>query len=382
MKRSEGRILTTHAGSLPRPQPLVDLMAARSRGETVDQDAVNPLVEASTMEVINKQAEAGVDIGNSGEQARVSFSTYVTSRMSGFGGSWARRGHRDYAELMGDRIIRPVDILGNAPVCIGPVGYEELDEATKECDDLIRHASATSAKFQDLFMTAASPGIIGTTIRNDYYATYEEFVMSVAEEMRKEYELIVSKGLTLQLDCPDLAMERHGAYQDEPLSVFQEVVRLHIRAINHAVRNIPAENIRLHVCWGNTESPHIYDVALEDILPLLYEAKVGALVMEMANPRHAHEHKVYQKYPLPKDMLLVAGVIDSKTNYVEHPEVVADRLEQAVKAVGNDPTRVIACTDCGFGTSAGMVRVQPMVVWEKLKTMREGAELASRTLSW
>lgn len=322
MKRSEGRILTTHAGSLPRPEPLVQLMAARSRGEPVDPDVVNPLVEAATLEVIDKQAEAGVDIGNSGEQSRVSFSTYVVDRMSGFGGTWARRGLRGVNEFMGARISRPVDITGNAPVCVGPVSYERLDEAEKECDDLIRHARTGDAgsKFQDLFMTAASPGIIGTTIRNDHYATYEEYVLSVAEEMRKEYELIVSKGLTLQLDCPDLAMERHGAYQDEPLSVFQDVVRLHIKAINLAIRNIPPENIRLHVCWGNTEGPHIYDVALEDILPLIYEAKVGALVMEMANPRHAHEHKVYQKYPLPKDMLLVAGVIDSKTNYVEHPE--------------------------------------------------------------
>lgn len=382
MKRSEGRILTTHAGSLPRPEPLVQLMAALSRGEEVDMDAVAEQVDASTQSVIDQQVEAGVDVGNSGEQARVSFSTYVVSRMSGFGGSWERRGHRDQTEFMGARIPRPVDILGNAPVCVGPVSYERLDEAEKECDDLIQYAGANGARFQELFMTAASPGIIGTTIRNDHFATYEEYVLSVAEEMRKEYELIVSKGLTLQLDCPDLAMERHGAFQDEPLGVFQDVVRLHIRAINQAIRNIPPENIRLHVCWGNTEGPHIYDVALEDILPLIYEAKVGALVMEMANPRHAHEHKVYQKYPLPKDMLLVAGVIDSKTNYVEHPEVVADRLELAVKAAGNDPTRVIACTDCGFGTSAGMDRVQTAVVWQKLKIMREGAELASRNLSW
>lgn len=382
MKKSEGRILTTHAGSLPRPDALVRLMSARSRGEPVDPDVVSPLIDAATIDVIDKQAGAGVDIGNSGEQSRVSFSTYVVSRMRGFGGSWARRGLRDVNEFMGGPRPRPVDITGNAPVCVGPISYERLDEAEKECDDLIRHAGTEGGKFQDLFMTAASPGIIGTTIRNDHYANYEEYVLSVAEEMRKEYELIVSKGLTLQLDCPDLAMERHGAYQDEPLSVFQEVVRLHIRAINQAIKNIPPENVRLHVCWGNTEAPHIYDVALEDILPLLYEAKVGALVMEMANPRHAHEHKVYQKYPLPKDMLLVAGVIDSKTNYVEHPEVVADRLELAVKAAGNDPTRVIACTDCGFGTAAGMERVQPSVVWQKLKTMREGAELASRNVSW
>lgn len=382
MKRSDGRILTTHAGSLPRPEALVQLMSAQSKGEAVDPDVVNPLVDAATQAVIDKQAEAGVDIGNSGEQSRMSFSTYVIHRMSGFGGGWVRRGHRDQNEFPAVMRPMPVDILNNAPRCFGPVSYERLDEAEKECDDLLKYAGAEGTKFQELFMTAASPGIVGTTMRNDYYGTYEEYVFAVAEEMRKEYELIVSKGLTLQLDCPDLAMERHTAYQDEPLSVFQEVVRLHIRAINQAIRNIPPENIRLHVCWGNVEGAHIYDVALEDILPLIYEARVGALVMEMANPRHAHEHKVYQKYPLPENMMLVAGVIDTKTNYVEHPEVVADRIQQAVDAAGGDPTRVVACTDCGFGTAAGMERVLPGIVWEKLKTMREGAELASRNLNW
>jgi 5-methyltetrahydropteroyltriglutamate--homocysteine methyltransferase len=206
-------------------------------------------------------------------------------------------------------------------------------------------------------------------------------VFTVAEEMRKEYELIASKGLTLQLDCPDLAMERHGSYQDEPLSAFQEVVRLHVEAINLAIRNIPPEQVRMHVCWGNSEGPHVYDVPLVDILPLLYEARVGALVMEMANPRHAHEHKVYQRYPLPDHMLLVTGVIDTKTNYVEHPEVVADRIELAVKAVG-DPTRVIAGTDCGFGTSAGMGRVLKGIVWEKLRSLKQGAELAGQNIKW
>ena len=311
----------------------------------------------------------------------MSFSTYVVLRMAGFGGSWQRRGHKDQNEHPG--VIRPraVDILNNAPTCIGPISYERLDEAEKECDDLLEYAGEGSGKFQERFMTAASPGIIALTIRNDYYDNYEKYVLTIAEEMRKEYELIVSKGLTLQLDCPDLAMERHGSFQDEPLSVFQEVVRLNVRAINQALRNIPPEQVRLHVCWGNSEGPHNYDVPLPDILPLLYEAKVGALVMEMANPRHAHEHKVYQKYPLPDHMMLVAGVIDTKTNYIEHPEVIADRIEQAVKATG-DPTRVVAGTDCGFGTSAGMDRVLRSIVWEKLKSMREGAELASRDIRW
>jgi 5-methyltetrahydropteroyltriglutamate--homocysteine methyltransferase len=206
-------------------------------------------------------------------------------------------------------------------------------------------------------------------------------VLTLAEEMRKEYELIVSKGLILQLDCPDLAMERHVSYQDEPLSAFQDLVRLHIRAINQATRNIPPELVRMHVCWGNSEGPHHYDVPLADILPLLYEAKVGALVLEMANPRHAHEYKVFLQHPLPGQMMLVTGVIDTKTNYIEHPEVVADRIQLAVKAVG-DPTRVLAGTDCGFDTSAGSNRVVKAIVWEKLKALRQGAELASQAIQW
>jgi 5-methyltetrahydropteroyltriglutamate--homocysteine methyltransferase len=231
-------------------------------------------------------------------------------------------------------------------------------------------------------MSAASPGIIALTLGNAHYASHEEYVMALAEEMRKEYEIITNQEVVLQLDCPDLAMERHVAYQDEPLQAFQEVVALHIAAINHAIRNIPREQVRLHVCWGNTEGPHHYDVPLEDILPLVYEANVGALVMEMANPRHAHEYKVYQRFPLPEHMLLVAGVIDTKTNYVEHPEVVADRLRLAVDAVGGDPSRVMAGTDCGFDTSAGSRRVDKDIVWMKLASMREGADLVSQSYSW
>jgi len=381
MKRSEGRILTTHAGSLPRTDVLVDLMVAQSRGEAVDSQTLAAEVAESTREVVEKQAQAGIDIGNSGEQSRISFSTYVSLRMSGFGGSWRRRGHRDQNEYPGLVVSRPVDIMNNAPKCIGPVSYENLEQAERECDDLLSFAGGGGERFEELFMTAASPGVIALTMRNEYYANHREYVLTVAEEMRKEYELVASKGLTLQLDCPDLAMERHGSYQDEPLSAFQEVVRLHVEAINLAIRNIPPEQVRMHVCWGNSEGPHVYDVPLVDILPLLYEARVGALVMEMANPRHAHEHKVYQRYPLPDHMLLVTGVIDTKTNYVEHPEVVADRIELAVKAVG-DPTRVIAGTDCGFGTSAGMGRVLKGIVWEKLRSLKQGAELAGQNIKW
>jgi len=381
MKRSQGRIFTTHTGSLPRSNALVEMLGAVSRGEAVDQTALDEEANLTTADVVRAQAAAGVDVINGGEQSRVSFSTYVTQRMSGFGGSWDRRGQRDQNEFPSVARPRVVQLM-RVPMCVGPLSYQRLDIAENECDVVLRTVNESNAEHQELFMTAASPGIIALTLKNDHYPSYEDYVFALAEEMRREYELIVSKGLVLQLDCPDLAMERHMFYQDEPLSVFQDLVRLNIGAINHALQNIPRERIRLHACWGNYEGPHHYDVPLEDILPLLYEAKVGALVMEMANPRHAHESKVYQKHPLPEDMLLIAGVIDTKTNYVEHPEVVADRLRLAIQATGGDPTRVMAGTDCGFDTSAGSDRVDKGIVWLKLQAMREGADLASQSFSW
>ncbi len=380
MKRSEARILTTHTGSLTRPEGLVEMLGALSRGEEVDEVALASTARQATTDVVRAQAEAGVDVINGGEQSRVSFSTYVTQRMSGFGGRWTRRGHRDQNEYPSIARPRVVQLIRDVPMCVGPLSYDRLDVAERECDDLLSGVSASGAAHEELFMTAASPGIITLTMKNDHYPAYEDYVFAVAEEMRKEYELIVSRGLVLQLDCPDLAMERHVSYQDEPLEAFQEVVELHIEAINQALVNIPRERVRLHVCWGNSEGPHHYDVPLTDILPIIYRADVGALVMEMANPRHAHEYKVYREMPLPDDMLLVAGVIDTKTNYVEHPEVVADRLRQAVVATGGDPTRVMAGTDCGFDTSAGSNRVDKGVVWLKLRSMREGADIASREL--
>ena len=380
MKRSETRILTTHAGSLPRPDGLVEMLGAVSRGEAVDEAALAEMAREATADVVRAQAEAGVDVVNGGEQSRVSFSTYVTQRMSGFGGGWTRRGHRDQNEF--PSIVRPrvVQLMRDVPMCVGPLSYGRLEIAEQECDDLFSSVRQSGVEHEELFMTAASPGIITLTMKNDHYPSYEDYVFAVAEEMRKEYELIVSKGLVLQLDCPDLAMERHVSYQDEPLEAFQEVVELHIEAINRALRNIPREQVRLHVCWGNSEGPHNYNVPLQDILPIIYRARVGALVMEMANPRHAHEYKVYRQLPLPDDMMLVAGVIDTKTNYVEHPEVVADRLRLAVQAAGGDSARVMAGTDCGFDTSAGSNRVDKGVVWLKLRSMREGADIASREL--
>ena len=380
MKRSETRILTTHTGSLPRPEGLAEMLGAVSRGEPVDEAALARAARESTAGLVHRQADFGVDIINGGEQPRISFSTYVSQRMSGFGGSWTRRGQRDQMEYPSVLRQRVVNLMTGVPMCVAPLSYDRLDSAERECDDLLNAVAGSGVAHEELFMTAASPGIITLTMKNDYYPTYEDYVFAAAEEMRKEYELIVSKGLLLQLDCPDLAMERHITYQDDPVEVFQEVVELHIEAINRALVNIPRDRVRLHVCWGNSEGPHHYDVPVRDILPIIYRANVGALVMEMANPRHAHEYKVYREMPLPKDVLLVAGVIDTKTNYVEHPEVVADRLRQAVEATGGDPTRVLAGTDCGFDTSAGSNRVDRGVVWLKLRSMREGADLASHQL--
>ena len=380
MKHSQSRILTTHTGSLPRPEGLVDMLGAVSRGEPVNETALAQAARESTAEAVRAQAEAGVDVINGGEQPRISFSTYVSQRMSGFGGSWTRRGQRDQMEYPSVLRQRVVNLMEGVPTCTGPLSYDRPDAAEQECDDLLSAVSDSGVAHEELFMTAASPGIITLTMKNEHYGTYEDYVFAAAEEMRKEYELIVSRGLILQLDCPDLAMERHITYQDDSVEVFQEVVELHIEAINRALVNIPRDRVRLHVCWGNSEGPHHYDVPVLDILPIIYRANVGALVMEMANPRHAHEYKVYREMPLPKDMLLVAGVIDTKTNYVEHPEVVADRLRLAVDATGGDPTRVLAGTDCGFDTSAGSNRVDRGVVWLKLRAMREGADLASREL--
>ena len=380
MKRSTSRILTTHTGSLPRPEGLVEMLGAVSRGEPVDQATLDAAADEATAGVVAAQLAAGVDVINNGEQSRISFSTYVTQRISGFGGAWSRRGHRDQNEFPSLARPRVVQLTRDVPTCVGPLVYERLDLVERECRQFLDAVGAAEGEPEDLFMTAASPGIVALTMADRHYASHEDYVFALAEELRKEYEIIVANGLTLQLDCPDLAMERHISYQDEPLSAFQDLVALHIQAINHALTNIPRDRVRLHVCWGNSEGPHIYDVPLEEILGLFYEAKVGALVMEMANPRHGHEHRVYRDIPLPEGMMLVAGVIDTKTNYVEHPRLVADRLHQAVAVAGGDPTRVLAGTDCGFDTSAGSNRVEAGIVWLKLRAMREGADIASREL--
>jgi 5-methyltetrahydropteroyltriglutamate--homocysteine methyltransferase len=384
MRSSEERILTTHVGSLPRNPTLRDLLVRQERGETIDAAALDREVEAAVQRAVQKQMEVGIDIGNDGEQPRVGFSTYVARRMRGFGGEGRRPPARDltdfpdYAAILEFR-RRAAGRITNTPQAVADVEYADLSEAAKECDLFLRSTEALPQPFTECFMTAASPGIIATTMLNAFYDSYERYVFALAAQMRKEYELIHSRGLLLQLDCPDLAMERTRLFQHESLERFQEIITMHIEAINLAIGNIPPERIRLHVCWGNNDGPHIYDVPLEAILPILYRAKVGALSLELANPRHQHEYKVLKRHPMPESMLFLPGVIDSTTNFVEHPEVVADRICQVVDAVG-DRTRVIASVDCGFGTFAGSELVAESVVWAKLQALKEGATLASKRL--
>ena len=384
MKRSEQRILTTHVGSLPRPPALRDLLVQQDRGEPVDTAALAREAEAAVRHVVKQQLAAGVDIGNDGEQPRVGFSTYPARRMKGFGGESKRRlsldqvDHPDYTARLARQRAGAARI-SNAPQAVAEVGYTDLSEAKAECDLFERAAGTERSKFAESFMTAASPGVIATIMLDAFYGSHERYIRALAREMRKEYELIVARGFVLQLDCPDLAMERARFFQDESLDGFLRAVALHIDAINEAVASIPPDRIRLHLCWGNYDGPHTHDVPLEPLLPIVYRARVGALSLPLASPRHQHELKAFRRHPLPDGMLFLPGVIDSTTNVVEHPEVVADRITAAVAVVG-DRTRVVAGVDCGFGTFAGSQLVEESVVWTKLRTLREGADLASKQL--
>jgi 5-methyltetrahydropteroyltriglutamate--homocysteine methyltransferase len=384
MRTNETRMLTTHVGSLPRPPRLTELLLQQERGEVIDEAELTRQVEMAVEAVVRKQLEVGIDIGNDGEQPRVAFHTYVAQRMRGFGGGWVRPVRRDVTEFPDFAAMWRARQQGTArprqmPQAVAEVGYTDLRDAEQECDLFLRCTESQPRQFTERFMTAASPGIIATAMGNAYYDSHERYVFAIAKQMQKEYELIHARGFIVQLDCPDLAMERAMLFQDAPLQRFQEVVETHIAALNAAIANIPAEHVRLHVCWGNSEGPHTHDVPLEAILPSLYQARVGALSIELANPRHQHEYAVLKRYPLPDSMLFMPGVIDTTTNYVEHPEVVANRLCQAVDVVG-DRSRVIASTDCGFGTYAGWNFVAESVVWAKLRTLVEGAAIASARL--
>jgi len=385
MERSERRILTTHAGSLPRPKPLVEMLVRQSRREDVDVTALAAAVRDATRYVVARQLEAGIDVGNDGEQGRESFFTYVQHRMTGFGGAGQRPVMRDivhyptFVALRAPDFARTMVNLLAAPQAVADVRYADRAPLERACAEYRAALADASGGFVESFVTAPSPGIVAAAMTNAHYPRLDDYVRAVGAALRTEYEYIVSQGFVLQIDAPDLAMERHTSFADRPLAEFLAFVDVTIAVIAEALAAVPRDRVRLHVCWGNYEAPHCFDVPLDDILPRLYAAPVGALVLSMANPRHAHEHRCLARYPLPADMLLVAGVIDPTTNYVEHPEVVADRIELAARAVG-DPRRVIAGTDCGFEVAAGLGEVAEEVVWEKLRTLRAGADLATKRL--
>jgi 5-methyltetrahydropteroyltriglutamate--homocysteine methyltransferase len=387
MRRSEERILTTHTGSLPRPPELTRLYVRRARGESVDPAELDRLGRAALQGILHKQAEAGVDIGNNGEQQREGFFLHIRHRMSGFGGSWQRRTRADalrypiFRQMMDQQLAarEAVSNIMGPPKAIGEVRSLGTAAIEAECADFQAALDETGAQFVEPFLTAPSPGIIAGAMKNEYYDSEEAYLAALGTALRGEYETIVGRGFLLQLDCPDLALERHLSYQDRPLADFLGFVERVVETINAALENVPREKVRLHVCWGNYEGPHDCDVPLADILPIIQKANVGAFFFPFANPRHAHEYHVFEKLPLDQDQIIIAGVIDSLTNFVEHPEVVAERIERVAAAIG-DPHRVIAGTDCGFDTSAGMGRVAEDVVWAKLTALAEGARLASRRL--
>ncbi len=387
MQRSATRILTTHTGSLPRPRELTLFYAKRARGEPVDDAEIERVGRDAVQAVVRKQHDAGIDIGNNGEQQRDSFFLYLKSRLSGLGGSWDRPSRADvdrYPEFKRIWLEQyaakaQVSALGGLPKAIGAVRYLDDRAIKDECSHFNAVLADNPGVFVEPFMSAPSPGILATAVRNEHYDTQAAYLAALGKALQVEYEAIAASGLLLQIDAPDLALERHITYKDRPLAVFVDFVEQVVATINRALANIPRDRVRLHVCWGNSESPHDCDVPLEDILPALQQANVGGFVLPFANPRHAHEFRCFAKHPLRGDQILVAGVIDSLTNFVEHPEVVADRIERVAAVVG-DPSRVQAGTDCGFDTSAGWGRVAADVVWAKLTSLRNGARLASKRL--
>jgi 5-methyltetrahydropteroyltriglutamate--homocysteine methyltransferase len=381
MQPGTGRILTTHSGSLPRPARFLSLVLAREAGEPVDQAQFADEVQAAVRETVRMEVDAGVDVVNDGEMSKPSYATYVKDRLTGFGGQGSieevaasitgLEEFPDFAEKMADLMASVATIQFTS--CDGPVGYVGQAAVQADIDNL--KAAAEGVRPAGVFMSAASPGVIAVFSPNRYYASQQEYLAALAEAMREEYEAIYRAGLVLQLDCPDLAMTAPGAGS---LENFRAQMELNIEALNHALANIPAEAARIHICWGNGEMPRTTDVELKDIIDIVLKAKPAGLMLMASNGRHAHEWKVFQDVKLPNGKYVIPGVLDSTTNVVEHPEVVADRLIHYAQVVGRD--NVMAGTDCGFGTIAGMDVVVPTVTWAKFRSQAEGAKIASEYL--
>jgi 5-methyltetrahydropteroyltriglutamate--homocysteine methyltransferase len=376
MKRSGDRFLTTHTGSLPRPDDLVRTMFAREEGVPVDAAALAARTRVAVAEIVRKQAEAGVDVIDDGELSKPSYATYVKDRLAGFGGTSQPLQYRDlvdFPELARRVFGDPGRSRRRAPACTGPIAVRDPHAA--ETDALNLTAALASVSVSEGFLTAASPGVISLFFRNDHYPSHEAYLFAIADAMRHEYETVVRSGLLLQVDCPDLAMGRHIQFAELGLAEFRRMAQLHIEALNHALSGVPPDRVRIHLCWGNYEGPHHYDVPLADIIDIVFTARPIGISFEAANPRHAHEWRVFERVRVPDGKLLIPGVLESKTNYIEHPELVAQRIGRYAKLIGRE--NVIAGTDCGYGTWVGQAAVDPGVVWAKLRSLAEGARLAS-----
>ena len=380
MKRSTERILTTHTGSLPRPDDLMPLLEQKEGGTLHDQSLFNAAVRGAVIAIVRKQIECGVDIVNDGEVDKPSYATYPKDRLSGFGGvseGFFGIGDLDDYPEYGQRVFtqRPIATL-QRPACNGPVAYKDRSGLETELANL--KAAIAGTKPADAFMSAASPGVISIFLHNRHYKTHEAYLAALADAMKVEYQAIHRAGLVLQVDCPDLAMGRHIQFPDASLTEFRKNIELHVEALNHALAGIPADDVRIHLCWGNYEGPHHRDVPLRDIIDIVFKVNAAGISYEASNPRHEHEWAAFKDIRLPAGKVRIPGVIDSVSNFIEHPELVSQRLCNVARLVGRE--NVLAGTDCGFATVAGFHTVDPKITWAKFQSMAEGARIASKEL--
>jgi 5-methyltetrahydropteroyltriglutamate--homocysteine methyltransferase len=379
LQHSKDRILTTHVGSLPRSQAVTDVLFARERGDVADPKAAAATITRAVADVVRRQVEAGVDIVSDGEMSKISYATYIADRFTGFGGDTPREPGQDLVEFPG--LLKKLAERGSTakyrrPRCIGEIAVKDTGPLKSDLENF--RQAIERAKPVEGFLNAASPGVIALFQPNDYYPTADAYLEAVAEALRSEYEAIVGAGFLLQIDAPDLGMGRHTMYRNASVDEYLKRAAIHIEVLNHALRNVPAARLRLHMCWGNYEGPHHHDVPMDKLLPVVIKAKPQALLFEAANPRHAHEWAVFREIKVPEDKVLVPGVLSSTTNYVEHPLLVAERICRFADIVGRE--RVIAGSDCGFSTFAGFGPVEPDIVYMKLAAMAEGARIASQRL--
>ena len=378
MRRSTDRILTTHTGSLPRPRDLLGFLRDREEGRPIAEATLRERTRSAVLDVVKKQRETGLSAVNDGEQGRADYTIYVKDRLTGFAGessSWPNPDAEEFPEWteMARQFAPPFQ---KRPACVGPVEWKDWPAVERDIQNLKDAAAAGGA--EEVFMTSPSPGQIGRFLQNRYYPSDEKYLYTLADVMRREYQALVDAGFVLQLDCPDLALGRHTQFSHLSLREFRDIAAMHVEVLNYAVADIPPEQMRIHVCWASTGGPHHRDLPLRDIADVVIKARPAGLVIAGANPRHEHEWKVWKDVKLPDGKVLVAGVIDSTTNFIEHPELVAERIERYAGVVGRE--NVIAGVDCGFGTFAGRVQVDTNIVWHKLRSLVEGASLASRAL--